>query len=142
MNFVLDASVAVRWYLREEASPEADAVLDLLLRDPYQFAVPELFSYEVFSVLCRTHPEPNTVFREGFLPLLSSGILRYPMTDAVASRAFPFIGKGLTGYDSCYAALAAELGAVWLTYDAKAHDKIGDSGISYCLNAGLPRGFG
>jgi predicted nucleic acid-binding protein len=30
------------------------------------------------------------------------------------------VEKGLTGYDACYAALAKEIGGLWLTFDGKA----------------------
>ena len=44
-----------------------------------------------------------------------------PMTKALAAPAQRFIQLGLTGYDACYAALAADLGGRWLTYDQQAH---------------------
>ena len=97
MRYVLDASVALRWYLQEERSESADAVHHRIIEEPSLFAVPELFGYEVFSVLHRVHPRPWETFREGILPFLQSGILRYPLTEAVAHRASRFAGLGLTG---------------------------------------------
>jgi predicted nucleic acid-binding protein len=111
------------------------------MEEPALFAVPELFGYEVFSVLCRVHPYPWKTFQEGILPLLRSGILRYPLTDAVAERGTRFATLGLTGYDSMYAALAEELGACWLTSDARAHALIAAEGLSFDLNRGLPEGW-
>ena len=49
MIWVLDASVAVRWFIEEEVHPHADEVLDKLIDEPERFAVPELFAFEVFS---------------------------------------------------------------------------------------------
>lgn len=103
------------------------------------FAVPELFGYEVFSVLFRVHPDPLKAFREGILPLLSSGLLRYPLTERIAQRAALFVGRGLTGYDSFYVALAEELEALWLTFDSKAHSLLQLDHISIDLGAELPR---
>ena len=51
MLWVIDASVAVRWFLEEEAHPNADRVLSMVVDSPESFAVPELFAFEVFSVL-------------------------------------------------------------------------------------------
>jgi predicted nucleic acid-binding protein len=136
--FVVDASVALKWFLRNEADLAADAVLERVLADPDSFAVPELFAYEVFSVLCRVHPHPELPFNEGFLPILHSGIFRHPMTEALSPRMFGFVAAGLTGYDAAYAALAEELGGLWLTFDSKAHRCLESHGISWDLGKGLP----
>ena len=129
MRYVIDAS---------GARTVVDAVHRRILEEPALFAVPELFGYEVFSVLVRVHPSPWKTFQEGILPLLQSGVLRYPLTEAVAERATRFAGLGLTGYDAMYVALAEELGACWLTCDGKAHSRIGAEGLSFDLNSGLP----
>lgn len=141
MRYVLDASVALRWYLREERSESAEAVRLRLIEEPALFAVPELFGYEVFSVLFRAHPHPWKTFRDGVLPLLQSGLLRYPLTEAVARRGARLVGLGLTGCDAPYAALAEELGARWLTFDAGAHARIAAEGLSFDLSLGLPEGW-
>jgi predicted nucleic acid-binding protein len=133
--------VALHWYLQEESSENADAIHRRILEAPALFAVPELFGYEVFSVLFRAHPRPWKTFQEGILPLLQSGVLRYPLTEGVAQRAARFAGLGLTGYDSMYAALSEELGACWLTFDARAHARIAAEGLSFDLNSGLPEGW-
>ena len=138
MIWVIDASVAIRWFLIEEADPAADTVLREVIDNPEMFAVPELFPFEVLAVLCRMHPRGVSVFRDGLLPLLSAGILRHPMTDALALHAEPFLSQGLTAYDACYAALARELRGLWLTYDRKAHRRIRRQGVSHLLCDGLP----
>ena len=141
MTWVLDASVAVRWFLIEEADGTADSVLEAVIGHPELFAVPELFSFEVFAVLCRLHPKGASIFRDGALPLLAGGILRTPMTESLALQAEPFLLQGLTGYDACYAALARDLGGFWLTYDRKAHHRIRRQGISHLLSEGLPQSW-
>ena len=142
MRYVVDASVALRWYIEEEASAPAAAVHQRIVEVPAEFAVPELFAYEVFSVLFRIHPRPLKTYEAGILPVLSCGMLRYPITDAVARRAVRFVESGLTGYDAVYAAVAEELGAVWLTFDAIAHARIQGEGLSADLGVGLPPGWG
>ena len=59
----------------------------------------------------------------------------------LARRALPFVKKGLTGYDSCYAALAAELKGCWVTFDEKAHRCIRPFGVSHCLVRDMPEGW-
>jgi predicted nucleic acid-binding protein len=63
------------------------------------------------------------------------------MTDNVVSRAGPYVTAGLTGYDACYAALAEELGAVWLTFDSRAHARIREKAVSADIAEGLPAGW-
>ena len=138
MRFVLDASVAIRWLVSEEAHPHADAVLERLLEAPELFTVPELFFNEVHAVLARVHPGFPAVYADGSLPATQAGPLRYPMTEGLAARAASFVAKGLTGYDAVYAAVAKELGARWLTFDAKAHEALRWEGISVDLNRELP----
>lgn len=138
MKFVIDASVAVRWFIINETHANAEAVLRALIDGPEYFSVPELFAFEVFSVLLRIHPDAYTAFREGVLPLLQSGLLRYPLTENLLSHSKEFTALGLTGYDAMYAALARELNAIWLTYDQKAHRLISESQTSAYLGDSLP----
>lgn len=130
--------MAIRWYLSTEVHENADAVLERMLREPELFAVPELFLFEVHAVLWRIHPAPQTAYSEGFLPVVESGVLRYPMTAGLAANAAAFLQLGLAGYDACNASLARELAGVWLTFDAAAHRQITQQGISVCLAEALP----
>jgi predicted nucleic acid-binding protein len=141
MIWIIDASVALRWFIKEEAHARADEVLEKLIDDPGRFAVPELFAYEVFSVLLRIHPNGLRVFNKGIIPILHMGIFRQPMTETIAVKANRFFELGLTGYDACYAALAQDLKGVWLTFDKKAHESIIDQKISCLLEETMPSGW-
>jgi predicted nucleic acid-binding protein len=139
--WVIDASVAVRWLLKDEEHPHADSVLQAVIDRPGFFAVPELFCYEVYAVLCRLHPSPLDAFLKGILPIVQGGILRHPMTEDLARDAIKYTKKGLTGYDACYAALAMQLRGVWLTFDEKVHKRLSGERISHLLNKGLPKNW-
>jgi predicted nucleic acid-binding protein len=141
MIWVIDASVAVRWFIEEEAHSHADEILTRLIERPDTFAVPELFAFEVYAVLQRLHPAGLKVYREGMLPLLQSGIFRQPMTESLAVRADRFVKKGLTGYDASYAALAKDLKGLWLTYDEKAHRLIETERVSCFVGKQMPSGW-
>jgi predicted nucleic acid-binding protein len=141
VKWVLDASVAIRWLLEAEADEGAQHVLARLIDDPLSFAVPELFAFEVFAVLCRVHAQAMPTFREGIMPLLHGGMYRQPMTERLAVAAGEYVSAGLTGYDACYASLAHDLGATWLTFDARAHQLIAPAGVSHCLTDGMPPGW-
>lgn len=141
MIWVPDASVALLWLLREEAHPNARAVLERMVEAPTGFAIPEIFLFEVFAVLGRLHPHAEAAFIEGVLPVVETGLFRQPMTADLARRAAPFLSAGLTGYDACYAALAGALSGMWLTFDAKAHRRLAGMGVSCLLSEGLPEGW-
>ena len=141
MIWVVDASVAVRWFIEEEVHVHADEVLKRLVSEPRRFAVPELFSFEVLSVLHRLHPDPIQVFTKGIIPLLQGGIFRQPMTGDLAVKASCFVSLGLTGYDACYAALAKDLKGLWLTFDSKAHRLLEKERISCLLTEALPKNW-
>lgn len=138
MIWVIDASVALRWFIEEEAHPNADRVLKELIDRPEPFAVPELFAFEVYSVLERLHPSGLEAFREGLIPILQGGMFRQPMTEKLAMKAHRYVLLGLTGYDACYAALARDLKGLWLTFDQKAHQAIEREKVSFCLEKGMP----
>jgi predicted nucleic acid-binding protein len=141
MIWVIDASVAVKWFLKDEAHQHAESVLERFIGEPGLFAVPELFPFEVFFVLCRFHPFGVKVFSEGFLPLIDSGLFRQPMTSSLAQDAGQFVKMVLTGYDACYASLAKALKGLWLTFDEKAHGLIAGQNICCCLESGLPKNW-
>lgn len=141
MRYVLDASVAVRWFVADGDQRHAELVLDRLLASPEEFAMPELFFYEVFAVLARTRSDYRSVYVEGFLPLVESGPLRCPMTGAVAERATALVDQGLSGYDACYVALAAELQGLWLTLDGRACRAVNDPSLAVDLAGALPDGW-
>ena len=138
MIWVIDASVALRWLLEEEAHSHADMVLEKIVYDPDSFAVPELFAFEVFSVLHRLHPNGLQAFKMGIIPILQMGIFRQPMTERLAVKANHFVELGLTGYDASYAALALDLSGIWLTFDKKAHRLIKKEKISYFIENNMP----
>ena len=138
MIWVIDASVALRWYLKDEAHECADEVLRAVVENPRRFAVPELFAFEVYAVLLRLHPDGLYAFQKGIVPVLQGGILRHPMTEDLAVEANRFVKRGLTGYDACYAALEWALEGCWLTFDRKAHELIEKDHVSSLLSEGLP----
>lgn len=138
MIWVIDASVALRWFIQEESHPNADRVLKALIDHPELFAVPELFAFEVYSVLQRLHPSGLEAYREGMLPLLHGGLFRQPMTEKLAVMAHRYVRLGLTGYDACYAALAQDLSGLWLTFDQRAHRAIQRENLSFYLEKGMP----
>ena len=141
MTWVVDASVPLNALLLEESAPDARAVLAAMAEHPTRFAVPELYAFETFSVLSRLHPAPLEAWTSVILPPLQGGVLRYPMTGAIAADAQRYTAAGLTGYDATYAALAGSLSGTWLTFDRAAHRRIEGLGVSWLLGDGVPDGL-
>ena len=138
MIWVIDASVAIRWFIEEEAHPHADEVLEKVIDKPERFAVPELFAFGLFSVLQRIRPSGLEAFRKGIIPLLQGGIFRQPMTESLAVKANRFVRLGLTGYDACYAALAWDLKGMWLSFDEQVHKLIQKEKMCFLLGKRMP----
>ena len=141
MIWIVDASVAIRWFIEDETNANAERVLSRIVTSPSLFAVPELFGFEVYSVLCRIHPQGQKVFSEGVLPILNSGIFRQPISESLIRNANNFVQLGLTGYDACYAALAKDLGGCWLTFDKKAHQLSEKEEVSCFIYNSLPENW-
>ncbi|MBN1961257.1 MAG: type II toxin-antitoxin system VapC family toxin [Deltaproteobacteria bacterium] len=122
---VIDASVAVKWFLDEPGSIAAEAVLENLLTRKSEFIVPELFFFEVFSVCMRQHPQPLDFAQNDMPFLLELPLLRIAMNGSLAKDAANISLQGLTGYDASYAALALSVDGEWLTFDKYAAASLG-----------------
>jgi predicted nucleic acid-binding protein len=132
VTVVLDPSVAIRWFApdRDPGDAAAERVLRDVVASPARFVVPELFFYEMLAVLCRRMRQASDA-HSALARLVRLGLRRVRLDDRLIRRAARLAyGHRLSGYDACYAALAAELRAVWLTFDRAAHDRIADLGLS------------
>lgn len=132
---VIDASVAIKWFVpQEEDRSKALAVLDHLQQVPQDYAVPELFFNEMLAVLCRLLSQAKLIaqymqdLQELGLSRLGNG--RQTIAEAVRlAKEFR-----LSGYDAIYAANALLVQGVWITADRVAHKKLRSNGISRLLS--------
>jgi predicted nucleic acid-binding protein len=122
---VLDASVAIKWFLREPETDRALAVARNLFAGTEVALVPELFYYEVFSVVVRKHQDPSGWAAGGWPWLMRVPLKRLSLDASLAAAMEVFVKAGLTGYDAAYAALARQYGAAWMTFDDRAAGKLG-----------------
>lgn len=121
---IIDTSVAIKWFVREENQKEALEVLARLVESPHLFAVPELFYFELTNVFNRLIPHPNTGQLEVLNQILSLAIQRFVMTQELFTLTRDFQALGLSGYDAVYVALAKMVKGVWVTFDDRAYQKI------------------
>jgi predicted nucleic acid-binding protein len=130
---VIDASVAIKWLVREDGSDKALEVLKDVVSAPAGFAVPELFYFELAHVFHRLFPHASEKQASLLAGILSLGLHRFSMTaDLLAEMRF-FQKKGLSGYDSAYVALAKMLQGRWVTFDRQAHGRVKRFGVSEVL---------
>ena len=122
---ILDTSIVVKWFVDEdpESTQKALGILDHVKREPGLFAVPELLYSECLHVFGKVFDEAEEInwamdrlFRLGIRPL------RFDAT--VAKFAVPALAWGLSGYDATFFAFAKAVQGVWLTFDAKASERV------------------
>lgn len=123
---VLDASVAIKWFVEDETGrPEAIELLDRIRDDPSTFVVPELFFNEMLAVLARLVGSDAAPLRSHLEALQDLGMERVGNGRELISRASDIASRyRLSGYDSIYAACADLTGGCWLTADLQAHRRI------------------
>ena len=130
MDIVIDASVTMAWCFEDEATPGADAALDLL-RESRAF-VPTIWSLEIANVLLvaqrRQRVSEAQVTR--FVSLLGS----LPITiDAEPVEISMLLSLGrrhsLSAYDAAYLELAERLGTPLATLDIKLADAAKTAGV-------------
>jgi len=123
---VLDASVALKWFVEAEPlKAEASSVLEDIERDPRPYLVPELFMNEMLAVLARMSDASAERLGEALSLIERLGLTRigngHELMQTAAAMACRW---GLSGYDATYVALASLTGSVWLTADKKAAKRV------------------
>ena len=121
MRIVVDASVALKWYVPEIHSEAATRVLDAR-RSGVRLHVPDLFYPEFGNILskkARVGEISNTVAAE-----IADAMLGVPKTVHASEALLPAaleiaLDSGRTVYDSLYLALAAFLGCEAVTADER-----------------------
>jgi predicted nucleic acid-binding protein len=127
---IVDASVAVKWFVDEPSRDGALSVLSAITADPKPYVVPELFFNEMLSVLARLTCDVETLTSH-VSDLEGLGLARIANGhDLLVTAAKLCVEFRLSGYDAVYAALAKLMRGTWLTADAKAHKKVSALGLS------------
>ena len=129
MNFVVDASVAVKWYVEEDLSDDAAK----LLAEGFELNVPELIYPEFGNILWKkvrrgeASPAESRNIVDRFRGL---NLRRHPHTFLLKSA---FIGAEVTGqtvYDWTYLSLAVFLDCEFVTADRRFLDSLASSSMS------------
>ena len=125
--FIIDASVAVKWYVLEEDRERALKVRRDYVEGKIDLASPALVIYEVFNAL-RYHPglSPSDMARYVDSLLDMQMDLRLPSEEINRTAAKLAVKEGISGYDAHYIAVAQSMRAQLLTSDAKLRDRLSD----------------
>ncbi|MEI6806073.1 MAG: type II toxin-antitoxin system VapC family toxin [Myxococcaceae bacterium] len=133
MAEIIDASVAIKWFIEEDGRESALEVLSRVIDKPQSFCVPELFYFELAHVLNRVLGQLNHSQKHLYESILHLGMHRFPMNPELHLSICEFQAMGLSGYDAAYVAVAKHVSGIWLTFDAKAHKIIKPFGLSQLL---------
>lgn len=116
MTLVVDASVAVKWFLPEPASDRAEALRD----HPGPLVAPDLILLEVGNVLIRAARRGDVPFADvqEAITRLAAGPVRLTRASDIIAEALAIAGRhGGTVYDAVYIAAAKSLDAALVTDD-------------------------
>lgn len=132
MQYVLDASVAIKWVINEPGSPEARRLRDICLPRGDELIAPEYFAVEVANVLTKAQ-------RRG---VISSGQLSLKLVDLIVNgpelfptfnlifRAVEIATEARIGlYDCLYVALAEREDCELITADERLKRALPDGPI-------------
>lgn len=125
ITFVVDASVAVKWFQTEEKSREALRLLNLIQKGRIVVYLPQLFFVELVNVLTYKMPlstlKVEAAIDTLFLLKCRTGVVSSDLLKEShwLSRQF-----GISVYDACYVSLAKNLNCKLITADCKLKEKV------------------
>lgn len=124
-DLVLDASVALKWFIDEEESHKARRLMRSIKEGKVSVYVPPIFPFEVANILSLKENISSELLFSSIRSLYSLGLQsginseEFLEKSVQVSRDFK-----ITVYDASYVALAQDLKIDFLTADKKLKDKV------------------
>jgi predicted nucleic acid-binding protein len=119
--FVLDASIALKWFLEDETGRAYSLAILEAITDEYRPVVPWLWYYEMSSTLLVQVRRKRVEFEQAvtFLDLIDGMLIDIDPPYSSAILQLPHLAKkhNLTGYDAAYLELAQRLNLPLATSD-------------------------
>jgi predicted nucleic acid-binding protein len=121
VRLVLDASVALRWFVDQSDSEAAAKWLWRFVDDPELFVAPDLLRFEVYGGLARLQPRRDPLWAaRAFNRFDRLGIRTLPTSIELFERGLNISRElAVAGYDALYLAHAESLSIPWLTADQR-----------------------
>ena len=130
MHYVLDSSVVIKWYLRENLSDEARHLKDRIRERSQVVAVPRLFFVESANILwkkCRLVKEIGTHDAKGIYAQILDLPLHIIEDDEILLKALNLsLEHSVSIYDAVYLACALRTNVTLVTADAAFTKRIKD----------------
>uniref|UniRef100_A0A7C6EFM5 Ribonuclease VapC n=1 Tax=candidate division WOR-3 bacterium TaxID=2052148 RepID=A0A7C6EFM5_UNCW3 len=124
---VLDASVILKWFIEENDSEKARAILNRYIKGDFIIVVPDFLLYEVANVLKYSGAFSEKEVTEAITSLYDLEIkIISSLPDVIKTMIKLSFQKGITSYDAIYLALAMELQVPLITADVRLSHKIND----------------
>lgn len=122
---VLDASVVLKWFVKEKDSEKADVLRNEYYQGSRDIIVPDLLLYELANAL-RYHPDFTAdEIKEAIDTLFDMGIEIITPTYALLHKSIDISKENnITCYDAVYLALAEDLQVEYVTADEKFYKKL------------------
>jgi predicted nucleic acid-binding protein len=124
-EYIVDASVILKWVLEKEKEPDHDKATHLLrawVSGEIGLAAPNLWIYEVANILGRVLPDETS---QKMKLLLNLQIRVVDCSEQMIQQCFAWMKENqVTFYDAVYLAAAYAMDAVLLTSDEKFREKM------------------
>ncbi len=121
--YVVDASVAIKWFVEEEHS----AVARLLLEDEFELSAPDLWWPECCNILWKKVQRGELTAQEARLirgGLEQQNVAIFPSSLIIEPALEIALETGRSVYDSCYLALALLTKSHLVTADLRLHNSL------------------
>jgi predicted nucleic acid-binding protein len=134
-TLIIDASVAVKWFIPEPDSGKATKLRDRHIDGSLTLMAPDLLIYEVANALTY-HPELTAEdIKEDIEALFMLDLdLIQPSSELAASAAEDARRHRITLYDSSYLALAEATSSPLVTADTKLHSQTRNTNLVITLD--------
>lgn len=128
-NFVVDSSVAIKWFTEEEHSEIALALREAYSLGEAEIAAPDLILYEVSNALRYNKAFHEEDVRESVDSILKLSIILTSPTQQIIGEALALAFQyNATFYDAYFLALAEAIKFVLITADGEFYEKVKERG--------------
>ena len=127
---MVDASVAIKLFINEPLSDQAQSLFSILEAAPATLYVPDLFVIECTNILWKHvkrfgYPEDRA--HEDLAALKGLALHRFATTDLMEDALGIAVAHDITAYDGCYVALGKQLKIPVVSADEKLIRKMADT---------------